>query len=182
VHAETPSMPVHSLGTLILAPATGPGGRFDRAIRHVEKHIQLPPRSAKSSSRSTGNGHALGKTPFTLTPEAPVAARLLRSERQNGIDPTAKQRLKIQVVPPFPPGRRFRSPLRSSSASRRRPKSSRRSRHWPTASSFPARSSDFDQAKLAGHGRPTTPRATPAGSRSPARRTASRSGSRSRRT
>ena len=46
VHAETPSMPMHSLGTLILDPSTVPGGRFDRAhlIRHVKKRIhQLPP-------------------------------------------------------------------------------------------------------------------------------------------
>jgi WS/DGAT/MGAT family acyltransferase len=47
VHAEVPSMPMHSLGTLILDPSTVPGGaRFDRAhlIRHVKKRIhQMPP-------------------------------------------------------------------------------------------------------------------------------------------
>jgi len=46
VHAETPSMPMHSLGTMILDPSTVPGGRFDRAhlIRHVKKRIhQMPP-------------------------------------------------------------------------------------------------------------------------------------------
>jgi WS/DGAT/MGAT family acyltransferase len=46
VHAEMPSMPMHSLGTLILDPSTVPGGRFDRAhlIRHVKKRIhQMPP-------------------------------------------------------------------------------------------------------------------------------------------
>jgi WS/DGAT/MGAT family acyltransferase len=46
VHAEVPSMPMHSLGTLILDPSTVPGGRFDRAhlIRHVKQRIhQMPP-------------------------------------------------------------------------------------------------------------------------------------------
>ena len=46
VHAETPSMPMHTLGTLILDPSTVPGGRFDRAhlIRHVKQRIhQMPP-------------------------------------------------------------------------------------------------------------------------------------------
>jgi WS/DGAT/MGAT family acyltransferase len=41
VHAETSSMPMHTLGTLILDPSTVPGGRFDRAhvIRHVKKRV-----------------------------------------------------------------------------------------------------------------------------------------------
>ena len=46
VHAEMPSLPMHSLGTLILDPSTVPGGRFDRAhlIRHVKKRVhQMPP-------------------------------------------------------------------------------------------------------------------------------------------
>ena len=46
VHAEMPSMPMHTLGTLILDPSTVPGGRFDRAhvIRHVKRRVhQLPP-------------------------------------------------------------------------------------------------------------------------------------------
>jgi len=46
VHAETQSLLMHSLGTLILEPSTVPGGRFDRAhlIRHVKKRIhQMPP-------------------------------------------------------------------------------------------------------------------------------------------
>lgn len=46
VHAETSSMPMHTLGTLILDPSTVPGGRFDRAhlIRHVKQRVhRLPP-------------------------------------------------------------------------------------------------------------------------------------------
>lgn len=46
VYAETPSLPMHSLGTLILDPSTAPGGRFDRAhlVRHVKRRIhQIPP-------------------------------------------------------------------------------------------------------------------------------------------
>lgn len=46
VHVEMPSMPMHTLGTLILDPSTLPGGRFDRAhlVRHVKRRIhQLPP-------------------------------------------------------------------------------------------------------------------------------------------
>jgi len=46
VHAETPSLLMHTLGTLILDPSTAPGGRFDRAhvVRHVKKRVhQLPP-------------------------------------------------------------------------------------------------------------------------------------------
>jgi len=41
VHAETSSMPMHTLGTLILDPSTVPGGRFDRAhvIRHVKRRV-----------------------------------------------------------------------------------------------------------------------------------------------
>jgi WS/DGAT/MGAT family acyltransferase len=46
VHAETASLPMHTLGTLILDPSTVPGGRFDRAhvIRHVKRRVhKLPP-------------------------------------------------------------------------------------------------------------------------------------------
>lgn len=46
VHAETSSLPMHTLGTLILDPSTVPGGRFDRAhvIRHVKRRVhRLPP-------------------------------------------------------------------------------------------------------------------------------------------
>jgi WS/DGAT/MGAT family acyltransferase len=46
VHAETPTLPMHTIGTLVLDPSTVPGGRFDRAhvIRHVKRRVhQLPP-------------------------------------------------------------------------------------------------------------------------------------------
>lgn len=46
VHAETASMPMHTLGTLILDPSTAPGGRLDRAhlVRHVKQRIhKMPP-------------------------------------------------------------------------------------------------------------------------------------------
>jgi WS/DGAT/MGAT family acyltransferase len=46
VHAETPSLPMHTLGTMILDPATLPSGRFDRAhvVRHVKQRVhRLPP-------------------------------------------------------------------------------------------------------------------------------------------
>ncbi len=45
VHAETPTMLMHTLGTLILDPATVPGGHFNRAhiISHVKKRIHLMP-------------------------------------------------------------------------------------------------------------------------------------------
>lgn len=46
VNAEMASMPMHTLGTMILDPRAVPGGRFDRAhvIRHVKRRVhQLPP-------------------------------------------------------------------------------------------------------------------------------------------
>ncbi len=45
VQAESPSMPMHTLGVLILDAATAPGGSFDRAriVRHVKARIHLLP-------------------------------------------------------------------------------------------------------------------------------------------